>query len=84
MDTARFTVAYWCVLIAACLPIVCAGIAKYGAFGKPRRDGGYDNHSPRDWLARKTLGHSSHRLPNRRACSDGPYSRGRAGRRRSR
>ncbi|MES2976437.1 MAG: MAPEG family protein [Pseudomonadota bacterium] len=53
MNVARFTVAYWCVLIAALLPIVCAGIAKYGLFGKPRREGGFDNHNPRDWLARQ-------------------------------
>ena len=32
------------VLIAAVLPIVCAGIAKWGARG-------YDNHQPRAWLA---------------------------------
>ena len=51
---AHFTVAYWCVLIAALLPIVCAGIAKRGAFGKPLKDGGYDNHNPRAWLARQT------------------------------
>lgn len=51
MIVARFTVAYWCVLVAALLPIVCAGIAKYGMFGKSRRDGGYDNHNPRVWLA---------------------------------
>ncbi len=53
MNVARFTVAYWCVLVAALLPIVCAGIAKYGLFGKPRREGGFDNHNPRDWLARQ-------------------------------
>ena len=35
------------------MPIVCAGIAKWGAFGKPRREGGYDNHDPRDWLAQQ-------------------------------
>ncbi|NMM77597.1 glutathione metabolism protein [Rhodococcus sp. SRB_17] len=51
---AHFTVAYWCVFIAALLPIVCAGIAKRGAFGKPRQDGGYDNHNPRAWLARQS------------------------------
>lgn len=54
MGTARFTVAYWCVLIAALLPIVCAGLAKWQGFGKPRRQGGYDNHEPRAWLARQT------------------------------
>lgn len=45
------TLAYWCVFVAAMLPIVCAGIAKWGMFGKARRDGGYDNHLPRSWLA---------------------------------
>lgn len=48
------TIAYLCVLIASILPIVCAGIAKRGTFGTPRRDGGYDNHDPRAWLARQT------------------------------
>jgi uncharacterized MAPEG superfamily protein len=52
--TPHFTVAYWCVLIAALLPIVCAGLAKWGTFKKPRRDGGYDNHNPRAWLASQT------------------------------
>jgi uncharacterized MAPEG superfamily protein len=33
---------------------VCAGIAKWGAFGRSRRDGGYDNHDPRAWLARQS------------------------------
>ena len=51
MTFARFTIAYWCVLVAALLPIFCAGIAKYGMFGKSRREGGYDNHNPRNWLA---------------------------------
>lgn len=54
MQTAHFTVAYWCVLIAALLPIACAGIAKAGMFGKSRREGGYDNANPRAWLARQT------------------------------
>lgn len=49
-----FTIAYWCVLVAAVLPIVCAGIAKYGMFGKTPREGGFDNHQPRAWLARQT------------------------------
>ncbi len=53
MHEARFTVAYWCVLIAALLPIVCAGLAKYGMMSKPRREGGYDNHDPRAWLSRQ-------------------------------
>ena len=54
MTFARFTIAYWCLLFAAILPIVCAGIAKYGMFGKSRRDGGYDNNNPRAWLLRQT------------------------------
>jgi uncharacterized MAPEG superfamily protein len=54
MSYARFTLAYWCVLVAVILPIICAGIAKYGAFGKPRREGGFDNGEPRAWLARQT------------------------------
>lgn len=50
----RFTVAYWCVLLAALLPILCAGLAKFGSFGTPRSSGGYDNHEPRAWLARQS------------------------------
>ena len=51
MIATHFTVAYWCVLIAAVLPICCAGIAKWGSFRLPRHQGGYDNHNPRAWLA---------------------------------
>ncbi len=51
MPFAHFTLAYWCVLVVAVLPIVCAGIAKSGMFGKPRSQGGYDNANPRAWLA---------------------------------
>ncbi len=53
MNVARFTVAYWCVLLAALLPIACAAMAKWQGFGKPRSQGGYDNHDPRAWLARQ-------------------------------
>lgn len=48
MHVARFTVAYWCVLIAALLPMACALLAKRGSFC------GKDNHDPRAWLARQT------------------------------
>ncbi len=48
MHVARFTVAYWCVLIAALLPMACALLAKRGSFR------GKDNHDPRAWLARQT------------------------------
>jgi uncharacterized MAPEG superfamily protein len=54
MQQAHFTIAYWCVLVVALLPLVCAGIAKSGMFGKPRREGGYDNEDPRAWLSRQT------------------------------
>lgn len=40
----HFTLAYWCVMAAVLLPIVCAGIAKAGKF---------DNRDPRGWLARQ-------------------------------
>jgi uncharacterized MAPEG superfamily protein len=45
---AHFTLAYWCVLIAALIPIGCAYIAKQKA------QGGFDNHHPREWLGRQT------------------------------
>ena len=54
MATTRFTVAYWCVLFAALLPYACAYVAKFRGFGKPRSQGGFDNHDPRGWLARQT------------------------------
>ena len=57
MTLARFTVAYWCVLIAALLPLACAWLAKSGGFGKPRKEGGFDNYDPRGWLARQTDWH---------------------------
>jgi uncharacterized MAPEG superfamily protein len=45
------TTADLCILIACLLPILCAGLAKSRGFGKPRREGGFDNHNPRQWLA---------------------------------
>jgi uncharacterized MAPEG superfamily protein len=54
MKLGGLTVAYWAVLVAALLPILCAGLAKWGSFAKPRREGGFDNHHPRDWLMRQT------------------------------
>ncbi len=53
MTVSHFTVSYACVLAAALLPIVCAGLAKRHGFGRPRREGGYDNVNPRAWLARQ-------------------------------
>ena len=49
-----FTLAYWCVLVMALMPVVCAGIAKSGMMGTPRREGGYDNDNPRNWLSLQT------------------------------
>lgn len=46
------TIAQLCLLLACVLPIVCAGLAKSKGFGKRRRDGGFDNNQPREWLAR--------------------------------
>jgi uncharacterized MAPEG superfamily protein len=46
----HMTIALFCILIAAVLPIVCAGIAKQGMFNVPRSEGGYDNKDPRGWL----------------------------------
>jgi uncharacterized MAPEG superfamily protein len=54
MQIARFTVAYWCVFFAALLPLACTWLAKFQAIGKPRKQGGFDNHDPRGWLARQT------------------------------
>ncbi|MBT9549654.1 MAG: MAPEG family protein [Hydrogenophaga sp.] len=53
MTFAGLTLAYWTVPVAALLPIVCAGLAKWGMFAKPHREGGFDNHNPRAWLARQ-------------------------------
>lgn len=58
LHVARFTVAYWCVFMAVLLPLVCAGLAKSGGFGRPRREGGYDNHNPRAWMARQSDWHA--------------------------
>ena len=49
---AHFTLAYWCILVAALLPILCAGLAKAG-----NKDG-FDNHNPRAWLQKQTGCHA--------------------------
>lgn len=51
---ARFTIAYGCILVMALLPMICAALAKKSGIGKPRREGGYDNVDPRQWLAKQT------------------------------
>ena len=53
MTSTSLTLSHLCVLVAALLPIVCAGLAKREGFGRPRREGGYDNVDPRAWLARQ-------------------------------
>jgi len=40
------TLAYWCVLIAALLPYLFTGFAKFGKLGS------YDNRAPREFLGR--------------------------------
>ncbi len=40
-------IAYWCILIAAVLPYVWAGVGKSAARG-------YDNRDPRGWVAKQT------------------------------
>lgn len=57
MTYARFTVAYWCVLVAALLPLACAWLAKSRAFGQPA-GGRFDNRDPRAWLARQEGWHA--------------------------
>jgi uncharacterized MAPEG superfamily protein len=51
MTASAFSVLQWCVLLAAIMPILCAGMAKSSGFGKPVQEGGYDNAMPRQWLA---------------------------------
>ena len=46
------TIADGCILVACVLPVLCAGVAKSPGLGKRRRDGGFDNNNPRQWLAK--------------------------------
>jgi uncharacterized MAPEG superfamily protein len=50
----HFTIAYWCVFVAAMLPFACAYIAKGPGLRKSRKHGGFDNANPRAWLAQQT------------------------------
>lgn len=54
MTTSALSIVHGCVLLAALMPICCAGLAKAHGFGKPVRDGGYDNSMPRQWLSDQT------------------------------
>ncbi len=53
MWTQSTTLPLWCALALALMPVGCAALAKGRDFGKPRRQGGFDNHDPRAWLARQ-------------------------------
>lgn len=46
------TITQWCVLAACLLPILTMGAAKASLSKISRRDGGYDNVSPREWEAK--------------------------------
>ncbi|MDE1998355.1 MAG: MAPEG family protein [Burkholderiales bacterium] len=45
------TIANWCVVAAAVLPVLTVGMAKAASRGS-RKNGGYDNHNPRQWEER--------------------------------
>jgi uncharacterized MAPEG superfamily protein len=47
------TIAIICVILAGFLPIVAAGIAKFGPLEQNAPDA-FDNNNPRQWLARQT------------------------------
>ena len=47
------TIAKWCILAACLLPVLTVGMAKASLL-KPRREGGFDNHHPRDWESKLT------------------------------
>jgi len=46
------TIADGCILLSCLLPVLCAGVAKSPGFGKARREGGFDNNNPRQWLGK--------------------------------
>lgn len=54
MEFTTYPIAIWCLLVAVFLPIVATGIAKKNGFSTPPSEGGYDNHQPREWIARQT------------------------------
>lgn len=49
-----FSMAHWCLLVAALLPLACAYVAKAQGFKRGLGPGGFDNRDPRAWLARQT------------------------------
>ena len=46
------TISKWCVLIACFLPVLTALLPKLHSLKLSRRDGKYDNLSPREWESR--------------------------------
>jgi uncharacterized MAPEG superfamily protein len=48
------TIANTCVLVAAVLPVLTMGLAKFSTAGKKLREGGYDNRQPREWAAKQS------------------------------
>lgn len=46
------TIANTCVLVAAVLPVLTVGLAKFTSLSSPRK-GGYDNNDPRAWEAKQ-------------------------------
>ena len=49
-----FSIAHWCLLLAALLPLACAYIAKAPGLKRGFGKQGFDNNDPRAWLARQT------------------------------
>jgi uncharacterized MAPEG superfamily protein len=68
---AVFTLAYWCVLVAALLPIVCAGMAKWGLWQAAQ---GGRLRQPRS----ARLAGAANRLARPRQCRAGQQLRGAA------
>ncbi|MBV8380610.1 MAG: MAPEG family protein [Paucibacter sp.] len=48
------TIANICIIAACMLPVLTAGLGKGPGYGKPRREGGYDNAAPRAWADKLT------------------------------
>ncbi len=46
------TIANWCIVAACVLPVITMGIAKASTHKLSRKNGGYDNHHPREWAAK--------------------------------
>jgi uncharacterized MAPEG superfamily protein len=46
------SIAKWCVLAACLLPVLSVGLAKVSLGRIPRKQGGFDNHHPREWEAK--------------------------------